>query len=136
MINFETGEKLLKEAGECYREMNEALERGSWNLVMRRAQEVVELSLKGVLKAMGVEYPKRHDVGDLFKQICEERGIKLEGISPDEVVRISSYLARERAPAFYMERDYTEDEADRAKQDASRIYEMARKLFENLKRSR
>ncbi len=39
--------------------------------VIREAQEIVELALKGMLRAVGVEPPKWHDVGDILKA---ERG--------------------------------------------------------------
>jgi HEPN domain-containing protein len=134
LINFETGEKLLEEAGECHGEMLRAFERSSWNMVIRRAQEVVDLSLKAVLKARGVEYPKKHDVGEVFKQACEEQKIEfIDEIDLDEVVRISSYLARERGPAFYMERIYGKEEAEKAKSDATRVIRLAKRLFELLR---
>lgn len=34
--------------------------------VVREAQEIVELSLKGVLRYLGVEPPKWHDVGSIL----------------------------------------------------------------------
>jgi HEPN domain-containing protein len=33
---------------------------------VRLSQECVELSLKAVLKAVGIEYPKIHDVSDIL----------------------------------------------------------------------
>jgi len=134
LTNFEIGERLLAEAEECYREMLDALDRRSWNLVIRRAQEVVELSLKAVLKAMGIEYPKRHDVGDVFKETCVRKGITFIRLSDlDEIEEISSYLARERSPAFYMERTYGEEEARKAKGDASKVFRLSKSLFEFLR---
>jgi len=35
-----------------------ALEDGSYNLTVRRAQESVELVLKGLLRIIGIEYPR------------------------------------------------------------------------------
>jgi len=37
-------------------------EAGSWADVVRESQEVVELALKGLLRAVGVEPPRIHDV--------------------------------------------------------------------------
>ena len=37
--------------------------------VVREAQELVELALKGVLRAIGVEPPKFHDVGGLLLEV-------------------------------------------------------------------
>ncbi len=60
-------------------EARRAFDNEAWNLVVRRSQEVVELSLKGLLKLMGVESPKSHDVGDTFAKICREKKIAIEG---------------------------------------------------------
>ena len=40
--------------------------------VVREAQEIVELATKGILRGIGVEPPKRHDVADLLAHY-EER---------------------------------------------------------------
>jgi len=128
MSNFELGSKLLNEAEEYYEEMLRAYERGSWNVVVRRAQEVVELSLKGLLKIMGIEYPKEHDVGDVFERACGEKGIEVEAEALARIKRTSSRLARERAPAFYMDRVYSEGQAKEAKEGAEQVLGMAREL--------
>jgi HEPN domain-containing protein len=130
--NFELGNRLLNEAREYYEEMLRAYERESWNVVVRRAQEVVELSLKGLLKMMGIEYPKEHDVGDVFEWACKEKRIEVEIETLDRTKRISSRLARDRAPAFYMERFYTEEQAKETKEGAQQVLEMARELKSRL----
>ena len=56
----------MKAAGEYHEELLQALNRQSWNVAIRRAQEVVELSLKSLLKILGVEYPRVHHVAPLF----------------------------------------------------------------------
>ena len=132
MDNFELGNRLLNEAREYYEEMLRAYERESWNVVVRRAQEVVELSLKGLLKMMGIEYPKEHDVGDVFEWACKEKRIEVEIETLDRTKRIYSRLARDRAPAFYMERFYTEEQAKETKEGAQQVLEMARELKSRL----
>jgi hypothetical protein len=126
--NFELGNKLLNEAQEFYEEMLRAYERGSWNVVVRRAQEVVELSLKGLLKIMGIEYPKEHDVSDVFERACREKGIEVGIEALDQMKRISSRLARDSAPAFYMERFYSQEQAKEAKEGAELVLGVAREL--------
>ena len=49
MSNGERGRKLLAASREHLAEMEGALRRSSWNIAVRRAQEVVELALKAVL---------------------------------------------------------------------------------------
>lgn len=116
MTNFESGEKLLKEAEEYFEEMVSAYKRGSWNIVIRRAQEVVELSLKGVLKIMGVEYPKVHDPARFFIETLDLRGIEVDEATRLKIEETSADLADKRAPAFYFEKEYNEAEASKAKQ--------------------
>jgi len=48
--NFQRGEKLLSEAENIFRELTNVFERNLPNLAVRRAQEVVEISLKALLK--------------------------------------------------------------------------------------
>ena len=38
----------------------------SWADVVRESQEVVELALKGLLRAVGIEPPRIHDVSDVL----------------------------------------------------------------------
>lgn len=132
MINFERGKLLLKEAGEYYEEVLRAFERQSWNVVVRRAQEVVELSLKGLLKIMGIEFPKVRDVGTFFVQAVSEKGLTVERSLLEEIKRISARLSETRAPSFYMEEVYSEEEAQQAKNGAEKVWIFARGLAERL----
>lgn len=49
MKNEERADRLLSEAESIFNELEQALESENWNLTIRRAQEVVELVLKGLL---------------------------------------------------------------------------------------
>ena len=46
-------------------------EEGSYDDVVREAQAIVELVLKGTLRCIGVDPPKRHDVGSTVKEFGE-----------------------------------------------------------------
>jgi len=133
MKNFETGEKLIDEAEDYYLDLLQAYKRKSWNTVMRRAQEVVELSLKGLLKMMGIEYPKIHDVGWLLEKIVLEKGVEAKKETIKEIKEISANLARERSPAFYMERTYNKLQAERFKGQVERVLSWARGMTRKLK---
>ncbi len=50
-------------------EMDAAIARGSWNIAVRHAQEVVELVMKAVLGYLCIDYPKVHDT----TQTCSSR---------------------------------------------------------------
>ena len=59
--DFRRAELILAEA-RVYRE------KGAWNLVVRRAQEAVELALKAALRFIGVDPPRVHDVGPSLRE--------------------------------------------------------------------
>lgn len=62
--------------------------------MIRRFQEVVELSLKAVLRSTGLEIPHAHDVGFLFKQY-KERFPESFRFHIDRLVSIFRRLRRE-----------------------------------------
>ena len=79
---------------------------GSWADVVRESQEVVELSLKGLLRACGVEPPRIHDVADV---LLAERDRLPAVVLPhlDRLAGISRQLRRDRELAFYGAEDLT-----------------------------
>ncbi len=93
MNNTDLNGRLIQEAQMIMEEARRAFDNEAWNLVVRRSQEVVELSLKGLLKLMGVESPKTHDVSDTFAKICREKKIAIESEKLAEMQRISHQLA-------------------------------------------
>jgi len=129
MTNRERARRLFQGAEWSYQDMQRALEQGIWNIAVRRAQETVELVLKGLLCLMGVDYPLVHDVGGLFVRVVRERGVALPEQALTRIEEISAALARRRAPAFYFEEDISEDEAHRAAQDADTIWRWGQEWF-------
>lgn len=116
--NREMGERLLKEAQWIFeKDLKSAIEAENHNIAVRRAQEVVELSLKGCLRILGIDYPKVHDAGFVF---VKEAGRKLQfdKNTLTEIERISRWLSEARAPSFYGERDFTSEDAKKAFDDA------------------
>lgn len=122
--NKEVGMKLIEEAGEVRnRDLNSAWMARDYNMTVRRAQEVVELVLKGVLEILGVDYPKIHDVGDIFAEQVIKKSFLIEEDILERIQDISFWLAEARAPSFYLERDYTEEDAGKAFEDANFVYD-------------
>ncbi|MFZ3058273.1 MAG: HEPN domain-containing protein [Candidatus Methanoperedens sp.] len=116
--NREMGERLLNEAQWIFeKDLKSAIEDENHNISVRRAQEVVELSLKGCLRILGIDYPKVHDAGFVF---VKEAGKKLrfDKNTLTEIERISRWLSEARAPSFYGERDFTSEDAKKAFDDA------------------
>lgn len=107
--------------------------RENFSDVVREAQEVVELALKGMLRAVGVEPPKYHDVGSL---LLEHGNRFADSVAKDlnRAAGISKRLRRERELAFYGDIDfipteeYTETDARRAIDDAKWIVALAKQV--------
>lgn len=119
MTNRENGERLIKEAERVFaRDLKSAWEEKDYNLTVRRAQEVVELVLKGALKILGVDYPKIHDVGPVFKEQARSKLAHIKEDTLERVLEISFWLGEARAPSFYLEKDYGEGDAQKALEDA------------------
>lgn len=133
MNNFDQAARLLGQAEESLEDTERAFQRQSWNMTIRRAQEVVELALKGLLSMMSIEYPKVHDVAPLFLQVARERQLPVEARQLEGVRQISDRLTRSRAPAFYAEESFTEEAAQQAIQDARKVLVLARGLGSFLK---
>ncbi len=105
--------------------------RGNFSDVVREAQETVELALKGMLRAIGVEPPKYHDVGSLLLQ----HGDRFDASIVKDLKRaadISKRLRRERELAFYGDIDfipteeYSEEDARKAIEEASWVVALAK----------
>lgn len=128
MTNEERAQRMLRAAEELLAEARQAAGRQSWNLAVRRSQEVVELTLKGLLSLLGADYPKAHDVGEVFKSCVRERLPDVDVRSLDDAVKISADLARKRAPAFYFEEESDRHEAEAALAQAERVSSFGRQL--------
>jgi HEPN domain-containing protein len=68
--------------------------------VVRESQEVVELILKGVLRFLGIDPPKRHDIGGTFRELSERLPANFRA-RLDAIEFISKTLFEERGHAFY-----------------------------------
>ena len=81
-------------------------DRQSWADVVRESQEVVELALKGLLRARGVDPPRIHDVADV---LLAERGRMPPELAPqlERLAAASRTLRRDRELAFYGAEDLT-----------------------------
>jgi HEPN domain-containing protein len=135
MTNWEAGRKFIGEAERILeRDAVDAYEKGSWNLSVRRSQEAVELALKGLLRMLGIDYPKHHDVGELFLQQVMDKFPAIKRDILERIKDISKRLSRDRAPAFYFERVYSEDDAQKAVTDARFVLGYVKERSEEFKR--
>ena len=97
----------------------------SWADVVRESQEIVELTLKALLRASGIDPPRVHDVSELLIAECDHLPTKLRKEVP-ALARISRELRRDRELAFYGAEDltpsgfYSREDAERAREGAER----------------
>ncbi len=128
------GRSYFKKAQTRIKALQLFMEEKDYSDVVREAQEIVELLLKGVLRSNGIEPPKLHDVGPL---IVEQK----EKLSPSQqsevrkIANISKWLRKEREFSFYGDIDlipteeYTETDAKRAMEDTRFVLEWAQPAF-------
>ena len=106
MRNRDLAADHLRRAGARLGALDVLFDSGSWADVVRESQEVVELALKGLLRASGVEPPRIHDVADV---LLAERGRLPPTLAPhlDRLADVSRALRRDRELAFYGAEDLT-----------------------------
>ncbi len=106
----------------------------SWADVVRESQEAVELALKGLLRRVGVEAPRLHDVSDV---LLSERARLPAALAArvEEMAAVSRGLRRDRELAFYGAEDltpstfYSRDDATRALDGARMVVSAVRPLI-------
>ena len=103
----------------------------SWADVVRESQEVVELALKGLLRAAGVDPPRVHDVADVLEAERHRLPAALAG-DLHRLAAASRGLRRDRELAFYGAEDLTPSEFYR-EQDAAAARATARLVVERVR---
>jgi HEPN domain-containing protein len=78
----------------------------SWADVVRESQEIVELSLKALLRTRGIDPPRVHDVSDVLLAEKDRMPDDLVG-ELEKLTEISRTLRRDRELAFYGAEDLT-----------------------------
>lgn len=133
MTNGDRAQKMLTEAKDLVQDLERAWQKENWNRCIRRAQEIVELVLKGLLSQMSIDYPKWNDVGEVFARAVQEHHLTLEADFLKWLNGFSEKLAEERAPAFYFEEDYSQEDAMQAKEGALRVLTFGQTFLETLR---
>jgi hypothetical protein len=103
----------------------------SWADVVREAQEIVELTLKGLLRACGIDPPRIHDVSGI---LLAERQRLPENLQAEVEVlaEASRQLRRDRELAFYGAEDLTPS-GFYSREDAARARGYARQTVSAVK---
>ncbi|MDE0626603.1 MAG: HEPN domain-containing protein [Bryobacterales bacterium] len=99
-------------------------EAGSWADVVRESQEVVELALKGLLRAAGIDPPRIHDVANVLEAERSRLPAAL-AVDINGLAAVSRTLRRDRELAFHGAEDLTPSDFYR-RRDADEAREGAR----------
>jgi HEPN domain-containing protein len=116
----------VQRAGVRLRALDVLFDAGSWADVVREAQEVVELALKGLLRRCAVEAPRIHDVSEVLLAERDRLPAALRA-EAERLGNVSRELRRDRELAFYGAEDltpssfYTRDDAVRARDGAALV---------------
>ncbi len=124
MTNTSLAQSYLVKAQKRLKILAVLLDDAAYSDVVREAQEIVELALKGMLRQVGVEPPKWHDVSQLLQEY-RDRFADPVGLQIGRLSEISSWLRKEREFAFYGDIDFIPTE-EYSRADATRAIEDAR----------
>ncbi|RLA78527.1 MAG: DNA-binding protein [Deltaproteobacteria bacterium] len=125
MTNDELARSYLYKATKRLRILDLLFEEEDYSDVVREAQEVVELAQKAMLRQVGIDPPRWHDVGGILLE-NREKFPEVVASQLEELAEISKWLRRERELAFYGEIDFIPTE-EYTKEDALKAIEGARK---------
>jgi HEPN domain-containing protein len=126
VTNTSLAQSYLVKATKRLRILQVLLDDEAFSDVVREAQEIVELCLKGVLRQVGVEPPHWHDVSPMLMEYRERFPQPFQ----EHIARIaeaSGWLRKEREFSFYGDIDfipteeYVQRDAERAIADAQWI---------------
>lgn len=139
MTADELARSYLEKARKRRRVLQVLLEEEAYSDVVREAQELVELALKGMLRHVGVDPPKWHDVGPI---LLEQQAVFPEPLRGDlpQLAAISKWLRKEREFSFYGDIDfipteeYSREDGERARDDAMFVFERADALISGAER--
>lgn len=131
MHNTELARDYIQRAAARLRAVDVLFEAESWADVVRESQEIVELALKALLRSVGIDPPRTHDVSD----VLEAEAHRLPEVirkELDALKRISRDLRRDRELAFYGAEDltpsgfYNREDGERARADSRRTVELVK----------
>jgi HEPN domain-containing protein len=135
MTGADLGRSYLRSARRRMATLSVLREAGGHNDVVREAQHIVELALKAMLRAVGVDPPHLHDVGQMLLDKAE---LFPDSVKPGipELAKASRELRRNREMSFYGTPDfipdleYTDDDAAQAIRSAEKAVELATFVLE------
>jgi HEPN domain-containing protein len=136
VTNESLARSYLRKANDRLKVLDLLCKEGGYSDVVREAQELVELALKGMLRAVGIEPPKFHDVGGFLVEHRDRFPADVRR-ELDALAAISKKLRKDRELAFYGDVDfipteeYTQNDADEAIHGAVRVLTAARRVIQS-----
>lgn len=131
MKNKALAKDYIERAGHRLAAVAVLMQRKSYADVVRESQEIVELCLKGMLRASNVDVPQLHDVSEILKKVRAKLPPSVRS-HVEQIAKISRGLRRDRELAFCGSEDltpsefYQEGDAAQALEDASWIYSICK----------
>ena len=113
--------------------LNVLFQEEAFSDVIREAQEIVELAQKAMLRQVGIEPPKYHDVGPFLTDNADRFSSEVRS-DLAALADISAWLRKEREFSFYGDIDfipterYNAEDARRAMTDAQKVVDSALKV--------
>ena len=135
MTNIDLATSYLARARARIKVLDVLVESSDFSDVVREAQEAVELACKAMLRRVGIDPPKWHDVGGIILE-QRERFASALWEQLERVAAISKRLRRERELSFYGDIDfipteeYGREEAEQARADTRFVVEIAGRIVE------
>lgn len=126
MTTSDLAKSYLTKASKRLRALEVLFAEDDYSDVIREAQEIVELAEKAVLRALGIDPPKIHDVSQILVDHADDLPREIRP-DLDRIVELSKWLRKEREISFYGDIDFIPTEEYR-KEDASRALEGARSV--------
>jgi len=123
MQNRELAEDYVRRAALRLEALEVLFAASSWADVVRESQEIVELALKGLLRAFGIEPPRIHDVSGVLLAERDRFPASVQA-QAERLAEISRDLRRDRELAFYGAEDltpssfYSRTDGERAREGA------------------
>ena len=133
MTNNELSRSYLIKSEKRLKILDVLLKEEAYSDVVRESQEIVELVQKAILRKIGIDPPKWHDVSDIIisnlEFIPKEHHAEIK-----DIIMIAKWLRREREQSFYGDIDfipteeYTLKDAEQAIEGATKWVRVCQKL--------
>lgn len=133
MTNLSLAQSYVKKAKDRIDVLHLLLKKKAYSDVAPEAQEIVELALKGILRYIGIEPPKWHDVSPILKHNKHLLPSQIQKNLP-RIIKISKKLRKERELSFYGDEDFipTEEYSLKDAKDAIKGAEFVVKIISKI----